>query len=109
MIQANNEDGKKARFMCEEIDGYLFDMKRAMDVYIGLVRRESPDSVSAVEEQFKKVLGDIEALQEQGKEEGTPDRLAVLNSAVALCVDTLKRVEVAVNQFSQTQITVEAK
>lgn len=109
MIQTSSEDGKKARFMCEEIDGYLFDMKRTMDVYIGLVRRESLDSVAAVEGQFKKVIGEIEALQEQGREQGGAEGVAVLNSAVALCVDTLKRVEVAVHQFSQTEITVEAK
>gem|GEM_PF-2374921 len=109
MIQASSEDGKKARFMCEEIDGYLFDMKRAMDVYAGLVRRESPESVAAVEGQFAKVLEDIETLQKKGREQGVPEGLAALKAAVALCVDTLKRVELAVNQFSQTQITVESK
>ncbi len=109
MTQATKEEKNKFKFMCDEIDGYLFDMDRAMDVYIGLVRRESPDSVPAVEEQCGHMVDKIRTMQEEGRNQGVPAGLPVLDAAVALCVDTMKRVEVAVNQFARTEIRVESK
>ncbi len=93
--------------MCDEIEGYLFDIKRAMDIYAGLVCRESPDSVAGVREQFDTMTTRIRALRDQGKEKEPAEGMEILREAVALCRDTLKRVEVGVNQFSQTEIHVE--
>ena len=109
MTQATKEEKNKFKFMCDEIDGYIFDLTRSIEVYIGLVRRESPDSVPVVESQCTQVMEKVRSMQEEGRNLGTPEGLPVLASAVALCVDTFKRVEVAVNQFSQTQIRVESK
>ncbi|WP_462325064.1 hypothetical protein [Desulfoplanes sp.] len=105
---ATSEESKKFKFMCDEIEGYLFDIRRAMDIYEGLVRRESPESAVGVREQFDAMTGRIEGLREKGRAMELPDGLEPLKESVALCKDALKRVKVGVNQFSQTEIHVES-
>jgi hypothetical protein len=102
-----SEETRKFKFMNDEIEGYLFDMRRAMDIYEGLVRRESPESAVKVREQFDMVMHRIQELQETGRTTDLPEGLEPLKEAVALCKNSLKRVEVGVNQFSQTEIHVE--
>jgi N-dimethylarginine dimethylaminohydrolase len=104
-----SEESRKFKFMNDEIEGYLFDMRRAMDIYEGLVRRESPESANKVRDQFDMVMNRIKGLQDKGKSMHLPDGLEPLKEAVALCKDSLKRVEVGVNQFSQTEIRVERR
>jgi len=104
---ATSEESKKVKFMCDEIEGYLFDISRAMDIYEGLVRRESPESADGVRGQFDAVITRIKGLRDQGREMELPQGLDPIRESVALCKDTLKRVKVGVNQFSQTEIHVE--
>jgi plasmid stabilization system protein ParE len=104
---ATSEASKKLKFMCDEIEGYLFDMRRVMDIYEGLVRRESPESAVEVRQQFDAVIQRINELRDAGRSMELPQGLEPLKQAVALCKDALKRVEVGVNQFSQTEIRVE--
>jgi hypothetical protein len=104
---ATSEETRKFKFMNDEIEGYLFDMRRAMDIYEGLVRRESPESAGKVRKQFDTVMQRIQELQAAGSTMDLPEGLEPLKEAVALCRDSLKRVEVGVNQFSQTEIHVE--
>ncbi|PIE69396.1 MAG: hypothetical protein CSA21_01815 [Deltaproteobacteria bacterium] len=104
---AMSEERKKMKFMYDEVEGYLFDIRRAMDIYEGLVKRESPESATGVREQFDAVIARIEALRDKGRELGSSEGVASVKQAVALCKDTLKRVRIGVNQFSQTEIHVE--
>ncbi|WP_141721048.1 hypothetical protein [Desulfoplanes formicivorans] len=104
---ATSEASKKFKFMCDEIEGYLFDIRRAMDIYEGLVRRESPESAIEVRKQFDAVIQRINALRDAGRSMELPEGLEPLKESVALCKDALKRVKVGVNQFSQTEIHVE--